>query len=129
MVVQGTNGAEVHLRFGDVFYLIRSASLGDNMFYVVLADARGAKKCSCPARKPCKHEIKVSDLVAARPSEQRAISSLPTLLPTLTPRQQERIDLLIDVYPDGPSSDPRQAASSIEERGSLNGSRAFSILR
>src|SRR5215813_7519143 len=54
--IEGVNGGVVSLKAGEVFYLVRSDSLGDNMFYVVRIDERGRPMCSCMATKPCRHE-------------------------------------------------------------------------
>lgn len=54
--IVGENGGEVHIKAGETFYLARSRSLGDNMFYFVRCTLYGEKKCSCMAEKPCRHE-------------------------------------------------------------------------
>lgn len=58
MVIEGENGASVSLKKGEKFTAVRAGSLGENMWYIV-RQVSGAKKCSCPATKPCKHEIAV----------------------------------------------------------------------
>lgn len=59
MTIEGKNGASISLSKGEKFTAVRAASLGANMWYIV-RDVFGEKKCSCPAMKPCKHEIAVS---------------------------------------------------------------------
>ena len=53
--IEGVNGGVVDLKAGEKFFLHRAASLGENMFYIVRLVA-GAKKCTCAAKKPCRHE-------------------------------------------------------------------------
>ena len=59
MVITGENGASVSLSKGEKFTAVRAGSLGKNMWYIVRR-VSGAKKCSCPAAKPCVHEIHVA---------------------------------------------------------------------
>lgn len=55
MTVEGENGASVTLKAGEKFTVVRAASLGENMWYIV-RDVIGEKKCTCAAMKPCRHE-------------------------------------------------------------------------
>src|SRR5689334_22882606 len=59
--IQGTNGGSVTVKAGERFTLVRSDSLGPDMWYIV-RQVSGVKKCSCPAMKPCKHEKSVACL-------------------------------------------------------------------
>lgn len=63
MTITGVNGASVELKAGEAFTLVRSESLGANMFYIV-REVVGEKRCSCPANKPCKHETGLAAHVA-----------------------------------------------------------------
>lgn len=58
LVITGTNGASVSIKAGEKFTVVRAASLGENMWYIV-RDVVGQKKCTCMSHKPCKHEIAV----------------------------------------------------------------------
>jgi hypothetical protein len=59
MVIEGENGASVSLKKGEKFTAVRAGSLGPDMWYIV-RHVSGVKKCSCPATKPCVHEIHVA---------------------------------------------------------------------
>lgn len=63
MEIKGANGATVSLKAGEAFHLVRSESLGDNWFYIV-REVTGEKRCSCPANKPCKHEVSTKAHIA-----------------------------------------------------------------
>lgn len=82
--IEGVNGASVELKAGEWFYLAASDSLGADMYYIV-REVSGAKKCSCPARKPCKHEIKV----AAK--RQASMAVQPVLEPVVVVQEAEQI--------------------------------------
>jgi hypothetical protein len=53
--IPGQNGGSVTIEAGERFTVVRSASLGADMWYIV-RHVPGVKRCSCPATKPCKHE-------------------------------------------------------------------------
>jgi hypothetical protein len=57
--IEGVNGASVSIKTGEKFYAVRAASLGNNMFYIV-RNVVGAKKCSCPSKTRCVHEVHVA---------------------------------------------------------------------
>jgi len=59
LTIQGEHGASVALKAGEKFTAVRAGSLGPDMWYIV-RNAKGEKKCTCAANKPCKHEIKVA---------------------------------------------------------------------
>lgn len=80
ILIQGVNGASVHIKSGEKFTAVRATSLEENMWYIV-RQVSGSKKCSCASTKPCKHEKCVAtgrslaDLQAE--SEARAKSRKP----------------------------------------------------
>jgi hypothetical protein len=100
MVITGENGASISLKAGEKFTAVRASSLGENMWYIV-RQLSGAKKCSCPAIKPCKHEKLVTSAKVASP-----VVSLP-------------------VKPAKPVTKPIDFGT----RGKLNTSRAFTLMR
>lgn len=68
MTITGEHGASVSLKAGEKFTMVRAASLGENMWYIV-RHVSGIKKCSCAASKPCKHEIHVAALGKVKQAE------------------------------------------------------------
>jgi hypothetical protein len=70
----GTHGAYVDIKAGEIFYLIRSESLGDNLFYIVLTDDYGIRSCSCPATADCKHKDRLYPIVASWLPDRRPLS-------------------------------------------------------
>jgi hypothetical protein len=102
----GVNGHSVDVAPGQSFYLAPSDSHGDGYFYIVLCDVYGAKKCSCPANKPCKHEIALSAKVATQPSLRN-----PIVVSRETPRR------VVEDWGD------------LGTQGQLTKSPAFSLLR
>lgn len=95
--------SEFGIRKGETFNLARS-SKNDGTYYIVRFDEwAGCYRCSCPARKPCRHEKAASDHAYAR---LKAARTLVTIAATVT----KNIPL--------------------EQRGTLNGSnQGFSLLR
>lgn len=96
MRIEGVNGAYVEIKAGEHFYLSRAASLdekhhcelGEAMFYIVLVDRIGVKRCSCASNKPCKHEIRLRPIVAARfPKPAASSQSHADLVDDNPPRQ------------------------------------------
>lgn len=63
----GTEGTFVDIKAGEVFYLVRAASLGADMFYIVRL-VTGQKRCSCAGNRPCKHEL----FVASKETQRKA---------------------------------------------------------
>src|SRR5579859_6658787 len=76
MTIQGVNGASVELKAGEVFYAYKAESLNEQQgrsdLYYIVRNISGMKKCSCPARKPCKHEIALAAKTAEQKREEAA---------------------------------------------------------
>lgn len=125
MRIEGTNGAFVEIKKDEHFYLSRAASLdklckpGEAMFYIVLVDRIGVKKCSCAANKPCKHEIRLRPIVAKRlPPEPVDLSLYDDLIDLdndipAPPRQTiQGRDWFLDLSPESRKVEPAKVTST-----------------
>lgn len=126
MHIEGTNGASLDIAVGQKFCLVRSESLGEDMFYIVLKSHVG-KKCTCAANKPCKHEIAVQVREQVRASERiaavvaRAESAKETKVPPVAP-------VVVEAVATRPSGDTRTLDDKIAG-AALNGQQGFRFLR
>lgn len=142
MTIEGTNGASVDLKAGEAFWLVRSESLGENMFYIVREEI-GVKRCSCPANKPCKHETGLKAYIAEhgrsplhlRAREIAAEASKAKAAQIAEEAEQSR-DLFAvaaaNAAQAGPAIDKALIASTAQSdrrlASTLNGNRGFSLL-
>ncbi len=146
IVISGENGASVSLKKGEKFYAVRSDSLGDGWFYIVRM-VSGEKKCSCPAKKPCKHEIAVKAVapVVAKPAAKKSQAPYRDLLKERAEDQailgrlrhgiqeiKDRIAAESEYIPVSPSPALIEKLATLPEycaTSSLNGNRGFSLLK
>jgi hypothetical protein len=113
MVITGENGAQVALKAGEKFTAVRAASLGENMWYIV-RQVSGAKKCSCPATKPCRHEKLVVTSTVAKSVDESSISVV---------KHSETLAKALA------ATNIPQWTVDLSRKGTLNTGRAFSLMR
>ena len=154
MTIPGQNGASVTIKAGEHFTAVRSESQGENQWYLV-RHVSGCKKCSCPAKKPCKHEKLVAAAHAEHPVHTQAIQPVEVVPPaTLVAAEPvvEKAKQPVIVAPVGGRRSTSWFNRIMEERARavaihselleirerqeaerlaapLNGNKAFSILR
>lgn len=120
MTINGENGASVTLRQGEKFTVVRAASLGENMFYIV-RNVSGCKKCSCAAMKPCRHEKLVASKNASVSCRQ------PKRRSDILERIEQDREAVLEVNNTLQPLWDKMAEKRL--MAPLNGNRAFSILR
>lgn len=138
MTIKGVNGASVTIKEGEAFWLVRAGSLGADMFYVV-REVSGEKKCSCPANKPCKHEVSLAKHIAEhgrpelhlRATEHRAEQSRAKA-ERIAEESRDLVAVAVDnAAQAGQGIDRALIASAVQSErrmtAPINGSRAMSI--
>lgn len=137
----------VYIRKNEVYYLVKSDSLkseneNETIYYVVVADHTTTTgwRCYCPSYKPCKHERGCmadnnNRWLAAR---QAATVSTEVAAPVVPAAPAARVVESTLVYSTPAAlahkqiltiSHPVRPAKAEVVSGTLNGQRAFSILR
>ncbi len=131
MVITGEYGASISLKKGEKFYAVRAGSLGENMWYIVRM-VSGEKKCSCPANKPCVHEVYVT---TGKPLvELRAEVEARTKARKVVAKPAVKVvpPVVAKVAPLSPSPALVAKLATLPEycaSSSLNGNRGFSLLK
>lgn len=120
MTIEGTNGASIRLSKGEKFTAVRAGSLGPDMWYIV-RHVSGAKKCSCPATKPCVHEIHIA---TGRPLAELRAEVKARAKTHKTYVMNEAVHAKLTGLQDPPCK-----GTDISQKGNLNTSRAFSMWR
>ncbi len=100
----------------EIYYVVQSDSSPNTWYQVRWSNERLMWCCNCPARKPCKHQHAVEEILRIRRATIAAAMGGET--PKIVAQMQREYDT-------------RQAEKSSRpsQKGSLNGNRPFSLLR
>ncbi|MBO0790000.1 MAG: hypothetical protein J2P36_03495 [Ktedonobacteraceae bacterium] len=117
---------EYGIKAGDIFYLSRS-SRDNGDYYITRYDEKAACWfCSCPSRKPCRHEKNAGQAAHARRVRLQQLAA-KAVLPSQVAQaaRTTRQPVITSAKP----ATPRVAASQPRYEAPLNGNRPFSLLR
>ena len=118
--VLGANGAHATIWEGEKFTAVRAGSLGPDMWYIV-RNVTGTKKCSCPANKPCKHEI------AVQAKQAKAAVVVPQISEEAKAKQEETA--LYEKIKARAKYASQGHEDAVWNSAPLNGNRGFSLFR
>lgn len=127
--IEGDNGAKIRIKAGDKFYLHRSASLGENMFYIVQV-ILDVPLCTCMATKPCKHETAIAARIEVSEVEEQPVEveELAPVLVTAAPAPSPHLGYASNLAMIEQARKERRAQER-RENAPLNGNRPFSMMR